>query len=155
MAARVPRRSFASPFVVTLAVACTPATTNPPTGTAADPNVAQTPTTDPATPDPATTDPPKTDEEPARWAVSKKGSDCFTQRRIECSDPSRSCNPPAPQKYDCPKWDDGSPMGFDEGDTIEGVAGAEKCTLYFSGGSCPEGASCNPPPPRAVACPKV
>jgi hypothetical protein len=152
MAARVPRRSFASPVVVTLAVACTPAPTTPPNDTAADPTVAQTPTPDPnPTTDPPTTEPPT----PVRWSMSKKGNDCFAQRQIECSDPGRSCNPPAPQKYDCPKWDDGSAMGFDEGDSIEGVPGAEKCTLYFSGGSCPEGASCNPPPPRAVPCPKV
>lgn len=154
MAARVPRRSFASPFVVTLAVACTPATTTTPTTTAPtqtppDGPVAETPTSEPA----------PTEETSMRWVVTKQGQECFTQPRVDCSpapgQPPRVCNPPAPQKYDCPKWDDGSAMDFDGGDTIEGVPGGKQCTLYFSGGACPEGASCNPPPPRTVACPKV
>ncbi|HWB75037.1 MAG TPA: hypothetical protein VG755_08770 [Nannocystaceae bacterium] len=150
MAARVPRRSFASPFVVTLAVACTPATTttNPPTSTPQNTPVAETPPTE--------TPPTETPEAiEARWGVTKEGKECFTHRHVDCSDPAQSCNPPPPQKYDCPKWDNGDAMSFEGGATIEGVAGGEQCTLYFSGGACPEGASCNPPPPRAVACPKV
>lgn len=162
MAARVPRRSFASPFVVTLAVACTPATGpvgNPP---APQPEpVGETPTPGDTAPTatPGAAEGGTTEEKEVRWAVTKQGKDCFTQLQIECTqppgEPARSCNPPAPQKYDCPKWDNGAAMDFDGGDTIAGVAGGKECTLYFSAGGCPEGASCNPPPPRAVACPKV
>src|SRR5512138_3724220 len=132
---RTPRRTFATPFVVTLA-ACGPAqhTSNPPGPAQPPPSapVASAPSTDPATPappdpcagmpteapsknPPAPRPPPKGNPPPPetfpyeqRWFVSKSGGACLARPKVDCpkpeaGKPTRTCNPPPPIKYECPK----------------------------------------------------
>ncbi len=176
MSARQLRRTFATPFIITLAgsslaVACGPKPlpkhdnppgpsvhSNPP---APDPK--PTPETTPdTTPVPETpkASPPEAVKEPAKfeshWTVMKfKGqADCHAMVDVNCPKPEKgkpvaTCNPPPPIKYACP-------AGFKEGDTLKIVlrVGATECFVDREPMKCPEGAKCNPPPPRKVACPE-
>jgi hypothetical protein len=170
MAARSPRRTFANPFVITLAT-ITPLSAGsvlaepdakpaPPTKTKNPPP----PKPDPKTP-PIQKNPPPPKPEPKlevssydrRWTVTKiKGkADCLANPEAKCpkvepGKPVPTCNPPAPIKYACPS-------GMADGETLKIVmrAGATECFQERGPwGPCPPGRSCNPPPPRKLACPR-
>src|SRR5687768_13564858 len=123
MAARTPRRSFATPFVVTLAAApaCYVQSGPPPQGPPPQPQPTQTaqpqpeqarppvivsppmptqPTTEPSTP-PAP--PPTQQNQSQKWTVYKAqtGGGCMAAFKVECQ-PKATCNPPPPFKYECP-----------------------------------------------------
>ncbi len=176
MSARQLRRTFATPFIITLAssslatVACGPKPlprthdnppgphVNPP---APDPKPVPEPDlTTPTTGVPADQTPPTAVKEPAKyeqhWTVMKfKGKgDCSAMVDVNCPKPEKgkpvaTCNPPPPIKYACPD-------GFKEGDTLKIVlrAGATECFVDRGPMTCPKGALCNPPPPRKLPCPE-
>lgn len=159
MAARAPRKIFASPFVITLA-ACVESTTPPPQQPRPQPQPAQpAPPTDPivvANPPPP---PPPTDNAVSvdeRWTLFKDGSACRAMANVDCprpkkpGDPVPTCNPPPPMKIECPAgWDGKSPM------TVVRYANQTECMIEppkVSEADCPK-AKCNPPPPRKISCP--
>jgi hypothetical protein len=137
MPAKLVRRGFASPFVVTLAV-CAPALA-----------------------DPKKPPPPKRAPQPAQqelqWTVTKlpksKPTECYAfDNASSCpkQDPGKPippCNPPPPIKYACPK-------GFKAGDTLTIVQhkGEVDCFERVDM-TCEPGDKCNPPKPRKLACP--
>jgi hypothetical protein len=168
MAARIPRRSFASPFVVTLA-ACSgsppPANPTPPSDPvivanpprpAPDPQ----PPTDPQPPpggpkiDPIGNPPPKVDR---HWRISMANNACTAFDADACQFPNRKpgepippCNPPPPQKYaPCPP-------GLADGASLIVVQAANQpeCVIQREPVKCPPVSVCNPPMPTRVACPK-
>ena len=176
MAARTPRRSFASPFVITLAVvpACYTTSNEPP------PSPRQEPprVTDPSGPDPSpaptvVANPPRPEPAPAQesrpgvivnpprpqppspaeraWTLSKGASGCEALAVVDCPKPAPggpmiSCNPPPPVAYPCP---DGVDLTAPR--TIITVGNG--CELSRAPEHCPPGKRCNPPPPKAVPCP--
>lgn len=160
MSSRQMRRSFAAPLVVTLAVApaCTTVdhrtTAPPPPPPAAD-------TADHRVPPPAgdTTDhrdtPTTGQTAPTQqtagnsWTVIKKADGtCMTAVDVQCH-PGATCNPPAPQPYECPPaLTAARPMHIRQ-DAPDG-----ECLLVFPMPECPANTMCNPPPPQKVACPK-
>jgi hypothetical protein len=146
MPAHQPRRSFAAPFVITLAAgpscAPQPLTANPPEV------IGSVPPTSTETPPVET--PPADPSQPRRWSLTETGGTCHTQLATDCSAPP--CAPAPTVAYACPTWDDGSRMGL-ENARIEREAGETTCVLYQNP-SCSPDATCNPPPPRAVPCPK-
>jgi hypothetical protein len=194
MAARTPRRSFATPFVVTLAAApaCyvqsapqqpepAPQQNAPGTVVANPPRpqeqpVAQTPPPD-TRPNPVVMNPPRpADPQPTpvvmnpprpsppvgqsppgsisggpaagtTWHVFKTKDGCEAAIDVSCPK-GATCNPPPPQKYDCPDGIvTGKPMTIvSEGENI--------CHVAVDPPSCPKGAMCNPPRPRRVTCPQ-
>lgn len=168
MPARTPRRHFAAPWVVTLAMAPACATRPAPdTGAAAtgDPSLA-TPTAGATQGAEASTagggEAPTAgggDRAPATeqtWTLTRAGGKCTTALQVGCDDDPSGATPcvqPAAVAYACPRWDDGVEIDLEHGGTIEGIPSGKDCTLYVSEGPCPPGASCNPPPPRRVACP--
>jgi hypothetical protein len=170
MAARTPRRSFATPFVVTLAAApacyvqSTPAPqtgpSRPPPQTTEAPPPAQTPPAQPGDqkPPPVIVNPPRptdpqTQPPPApsvsRWTVYKaKDGSCMAAIKVECQ-PQATCNPPPPFKYECP-----TNLQVEPQLAIVSSDGGKSCFVDFGPMKCPPGAICNPPPPRQVTCPK-
>jgi hypothetical protein len=151
MAARAPRKLFASPFVITLA-ACgpQPQPAQPQPQPQPDPMiVANPPAPAPPAPDNAAT-------VEQRWTVSKGGSACQAMAHADCprpkhpGEPVPTCNPPPPMKIECPAgWDGKSPM------TVVRYANQTECMIEppkVSEADCPK-ASCNPPPPRKITCP--
>jgi hypothetical protein len=171
MAARLPRRSFATPFVITLAAApaaCyvqgnpppstypqepapAPSQTPPPTQT--PPPVEQT---NPNQPPPTViTNPPRPQNpdtqvqatnQTSQWTVFKSGDGCQAAVKTECPK-GAMCNPPPPIKYACPE-NVTLPV------TVVTRDGGATCAIEFPMPSCPPNAACNPPRPRPVACPK-
>jgi hypothetical protein len=163
MAARTPRRNFASPFVVTLAAvpACWTSSSPqqaPPTTTAqADPAPAPQPTTPPAEPAPQQQSrPPMNPPRPkpvvpaeppgTQWTIFKQGDACSAAIKVECPQ-GATCNPPPPKPYACP-----------DGITVERpvviIAEEDGCYIKHEPVHCPPRVMCNPPPPHKVACPK-
>jgi hypothetical protein len=156
MAARVPRRIFASPFVVTLAAtgACFSESSPPPQ----QPQVSSKPV-EPAPPVVTEPAPPaqggaQTYTFDQRWTVMKSGETCSAMQRVECPKPTTpggpvpTCNPPPPMKIACPDgWDGKAAM------TIVQYANQSTCMVEPAPINCPKNAACNPPPPRKVACP--
>ncbi|HEU0032365.1 MAG TPA: hypothetical protein VFQ53_17155 [Kofleriaceae bacterium] len=164
MASRTPRKTFAAPFVVTLA-ACggksapppqppTPITTVEP----AQPQPIAEPTAGeptPATTPPIQANPPPPKVQPAtyeqHWRVSKGGDGCLAMPQVSCPEPKNggprpTCNPPPPIKYACPTDVD---VPFE----IVLREGATECFVVPPPMKCPKGAMCNPPRPRKVDCP--
>lgn len=161
MSARTLRRTFATPFVVTIA-ACTmqsgPAPSRP-MGTAQHPGHG-----DPAQPGPAssgglparpderaqmgTQGTAQTDTSERRWTVSRQGGTCMAYTKVECP-PNAACNPPRPTEYTCT-------ADIAEGTSINivRVAGSATCMIERPPISCPPNVMCNPPPPQQVACPR-
>ena len=173
MAARTPRRTFAHPFVVTLAAvpACAgpqqpphrnpppppmdPATPAPDPGQTA-PTTPTTPT-DPASPAPSPGGTGQAQQKPPdhteRWIVTRNGATCMATPRVECptaapGKPMPTCNPPPASAYPCPD-------GMAEPSlTVVQYANTFECVIQPAPPRCPPNAACNPPPPRRVACPK-
>jgi hypothetical protein len=180
MAARSPRRSFATPFVVTLAgsaalAACfvepAPRATQPQPNTTPTqveppqpaPHVVANPPMPapepaPAAPPPAViANPPrpqpvaKTDR---HWTVTRAGDNCRASSNDAC--------PPVPKGQPIPTCNPPPPMAYScpdgsvngESLTVVQHAGQSVCTIEAAPVTCPKGMSCNPPPPRKVACPQ-
>ena len=148
MAARAPRRNFASPFVITLAAipGCyrdskpvEPPHVNPPP-----------PQPQPA-PDPTPAPAPQANRE---WRITKDKGSCLSFASASCptapaGQPQPTCNPPPPQKYaPCP---DGMADGASL--IVTQLAGQSDCFVMPEPPKCPPNAACNPPPPRKVTCP--
>ncbi len=155
MSARIPRKVFATPFVVTLA-ACGGGAGGEPPQPPTPPTTEVTPTNPPAPDDhvlvptatPSAT-PPVAKEQ--TWSLSKNGKECTTVAAVDCSQPpgqpQHTCNPPPAVKYACPAG-----VEIVEGTTIARPEGKTACELrrppkYFSV-DCPKGEMCNPPPPQ-------
>jgi len=167
MAARTPRRSFAAPFVITLATApaCYVSSAPPPQQPPAAPPAEQAPPQNaPAVvvanpprpqPDPQPTpavvmNPPRPQPaEPAgtRWHVFRSGDGCEAAVSVDCPK-GAMCNPPPPQKVDCPPGLT-MPKGLDIVSQGDGT-----CVVEPEPMNCPPHAMCNPPRPRSVSCPK-
>ena len=89
------------------------------------------------------------------WSVSFYDNKCHAS--VTCP-PNDKCNPPAPTDYVCPKDIPNGSYPI----TVALAAGSHECkaeyTVFSSGGTCPPGMHCNPPPPRhvttTVPCPK-
>lgn len=159
MASRIPRRTFAAPFVVTLAAGCytqSPPPAQPPPQapppTQPDPVVANPPRPQPD-PQPTPTqmppmNPPAPQTSAAQWTVTKQGAICTAAIKVDCP-PRLACNPPGPHQVDCyPNMADGASL------TVIRNAGAVDCIIPPPPTHCPPKAACNPPPPRHVDCPK-
>ena len=172
---RSPRRSFAAPFVVTLAAipACTvtpaPPPRNPPTATVVEsrpqtatvvesprPNENPPPPRDPpiihGNPPPPVEEPIPTPPPEGRWLLTMSGGKCHTQASASCPQPKPGgprimCNPPAPHAYECPS-------GMTDGASVQIVAAGAGCQIPPPATHCPPKAMCNPPPPRRVPCPQ-
>jgi hypothetical protein len=149
MAARTPRRTFATPLVITLAACSSPQTTTPPhhnpPAPQPEPGNNPPPTTDPATPAQTTE---------MRWHVTRMGANCAAHVDVNCpkpeaGKPTHTCNPPPPIKYTCPE-------GLADKSSLEIVryAGAAECVVVPEPVKCPPNAACNPPRPRPVICPE-
>ena len=170
MAARVPRRTFASPFVVTLAAApaCytssspAPQAWPPPPAEQAQPTPAAAPTQAAAPPDfqspapvIANPPPPGTATAPAQqasWTVFKSKDGCMAAIKVSCptgepGKPMPTCNPPPPFRYDCPN-------GVTLEKPITVITFGDSCALEPEPIHCPPRVACNPPRPRTVPCPK-
>ena len=170
MAARSPRKTFASPFVVTLAAipACFTGSSPPPQQP--QPQVQPQPVEPAPTPAVVVTNPPPpspggapaqpVDQKPQtydfdqRWTVSKTPNGCQAMARVECpkpkhpGDPVPTCNPPPPMKIACPDgWDGATTL------TVVQYANQANCVIEPAPVKCPKNATCNPPPPRKVSCP--
>jgi hypothetical protein len=171
MSARLLRRTFASPFVVTLAAipaACI-VQSAPPSRTGPPPSDRQPGprTSEPAQPTPAPTpaqseptvmaNPPRpgTEQatpEPAKterhWTVSRQGDKCLAYTDVTCPK-NATCNPPPPTAYACtPEITATQPM------KIVQWANTTGCHVETPAPPCPPRKMCEPPRPRAVTCPQ-
>jgi hypothetical protein len=167
MAARTPRRSFATPFVVTLAAApacyvqSSPGPTQPapqqppPTQTTqAQPDQQPPPTVmvNPPRPTPDTaapaqpTQPATTQTSGDKWTIFQTPNGCQAAVKTECPK-GVMCNPPPPIAYACPA-NTTLPL------TLVSYDGGQTCSAEVQAVKCPEGAICNPPRPRSYPCPK-
>lgn len=145
MSVKTLRRTFAAPFVVTMALA-------PVAGADTAPNPP----------------PPQKKPEPAKfektWNVTKsrakgaKPADCEAMQTNTCpkvkpGDPIPPCNPPAPTAYVCPTNAYGIGKTFTEKDSLKILldVGATECVID---NRCAPNEKCNPPAPQKIACPK-
>src|SRR5258705_6425085 len=128
MSARTPRRTFAVPFVITVAGACG----------GHKPVIHDNP-------------PPPSRGPATEWTVYKESDgSCVSVDARDCPAPADqsvafSCAA-ATKPYTCP---DGMSL---ESPIRVVTVGPNDCEEAFDM-SCPEGASCNPPPPTPMACP--
>lgn len=144
---KAPRRRFAAPFVVTLALA---------------PAVAA---------DTAPNPPPPKKPTPAKlqrtWTITKstaktaKPGDCEAMQtdtcpKVKAGDPIPPCNPPAPTPYVCPTNQYGIGKTFSGKDSLQVIlrVGAVDCVIDRPQVACDPGEKCNPPPPQKIPCPK-
>jgi hypothetical protein len=165
MAARSPRRSFAAPFVVTLAAApaaCyvqtapAPAYQPPPQQQGPQqqpppPPVVSNPPRPQDPPPPQPQDPPPPQTTPHNdiaWTVFKNSDgSCSAAIKVECQ-PKATCNPPPPFKTACP-----ADVSLDKPVTVRSQDNGATCMLEFPMPDCPKGVACNPPRPRKTECP--
>jgi hypothetical protein len=129
MPAHTRRRSFAAPLVLTVAGACG--------GKGPPPNV-----------NPPRPEPPQASE----WTVYKQDGACFAVDSSVCPPPADdsvafSCAAPT-TAYDCPEL-----LSLDRPIVVVRVD-PTSCEMKMEMGDCPEGASCNPPPPQPMKCPQ-
>jgi hypothetical protein len=155
MAARTPRRSFAAPFVVTLA-ATAPAcymSSSPQGTTASQPPPAQpaqpTPAPEPGGP-PVVMNPPMP-QTPApaagtKWTVYRTKDSCKAAYIVDCP-AGAMCNPPPPVDYECPQN-----VSLDKPVTV--ASDGTGCFVQYEMPKCPPGVACNPPRPQPVSCPR-
>src|SRR5689334_6341297 len=135
MSARTIRRSFAAPFVVTIAT-MSPALADKP------------PPSPPGKNPPAPREPAKAER---HWTGQKSGAkdakptDCFAQQEFTCpkaapGKPQVPCNPPEPMPYTCPpNFDAKSTAAY----KIILRVGATECFQDVDT-KCPPGTKCNP-----------
>ncbi len=184
MSSRTPRRSFAHPFVVTLAAipACSggnasgpPPHKNPPPPTYIEPASPTPAPTDPATepavptspPEPVEAAPappapsapgapaqPKAPDYASRWHVFKSGAACMATVHVDCPKPEAGKAVPTCNPPAPTPYT--CPPGMTEGASLTVVRRAHSTTCWIEQPpvKCPPGARCNPPPPRGVDCPK-
>ena len=175
MAARTPRRSFATPFVVTLAAApaCYVQSAPPPPAEPAPQQqqnapgtvVANPPRPQPVEqqPTPAVSNPPRPVAPPATtvvtnpprptgpaagttWHVFKTKDGCEAALNVSCPK-GAMCNPPPPQKYDCEGLSIAKPITIvSEGEGI--------CHVQPEPRALPAGRDVQPAAAAAVACPQ-
>lgn len=91
-----------------------------------------------------------------KWRVYKDAAQnaCFSQPVVTCP-PNVACNPPRPVPYTCPDQNTYSlTPGFENAITVMANADGTNCEIDWGPQSCPPGASCNPPPPVQMTCPK-
>lgn len=155
MAARTPRRSFATPFVITLAAApaCYVQSTPPqqpqpvqsqPSQPAQPPDRPPVTVVNPPTPQTESATPPN-----QRWTVFKQPDGvCMATIKVQCK-PGTMCNPPPPSKYACP-----NNVSLDKPVTVASSADGSACFVEYAAMACPPNVACNPPRPTPVACPK-
>lgn len=159
MAARTPRRSFATPFVVTLAAApaCYVQSSPQPQGPGPQqPPPSQTAPADPQPqgPGPVVINPPMPQSPPLaapanqKWTVYKANDGCMAAVKVDCP-PKAICNPPPPFKYECPQN-----VSLDKAITVASNADGSACFVEYEPVTCPPNVACNPPRPTPVACPK-
>jgi hypothetical protein len=122
---RSPRRRFAASFVITVAAL-------PACGRTVDHRDPVTPTS-PTTADTNTRD---HRDAPSSWEVTVNPDGSCT---------AQGDNGGAPVKIACPEY-------ASSGARIQREA--DGCLVIPPTGDCPEGASCNPPPPQKIACPQ-
>jgi hypothetical protein len=169
MSAKTPRRTFAAPLVVTLALpvagACVvksgPATTPPPgDGTTMHANPPRSHSDTPPTPPRADPPPPVVQQEQQQqqtppqaemrsWHVYQNSGDksCYAVQDVGCVK-GATCNPPPPTKLErCPTG-----LEMPQGLTIREDS-ANSCAIYYPMPECPPNMSCNPPRPQTIACP--
>jgi hypothetical protein len=166
MSAKTPRRSFAAPLVVTMALplagACVvktgPATTPPPGGETSMHANPPGPHTNPPRPGGDTPPPvvqqeqeqqPPQQAEMRTWHVFQNSGDksCYATLDVQCVK-GATCNPPPPTRLErCP-----SGLEMPQGLTIREDS-ANSCAIYYPMPECPPNMSCNPPRPQTIACP--
>lgn len=142
MAARAVRRTFAAPFVVTLAAA--------PLATHAEQAPADPPKARPAPKKPAPK--PTVVDRERTWHVTKAKDTCTafpegTCPKVPPGQPIPPCNPPPPLRYACK---DALPEGAHR---VRQPAKADFCERVVSPVKCDPGTRCNPPRPQRVTCP--
>src|SRR5262245_27010607 len=123
MAARTPRRTFASSFVITLAAI---------PGCYRDATPAEPPHVNPPPPQPQPTPAPTPTPAPQanrQWRITKDKGNCLAFASVTCptapaGQPQPTCNPPPPQKYACP---DGMADGASL--IVTQLAGAPDCFI--------------------------
>ncbi len=150
MSARAPRRSFARPFVVTVAAALPaagcyvdsrPAAQRPVVTETSNPPRPQQPS------EPQQPAQPTQKAEPGRqWTVAKQSGTCTAMDIVKCPQ-GAMCNPPPPAAYACP------PELTDGGRATLTQTADGSCDMTVAM-SCPPNVMCNPPPPTKVACPQ-
>lgn len=156
MAARTPRRSFATPFVVTLAAApaCYVQSTPPQQPQQVQPAQSQPQPGQPDRPPVTVVNPPMPQAPAAttpnqKWSVYKQPDGvCMASIKVTCK-PGTMCNPPPPQKYDCP-----ANVSLDKPVTVASSADGMACFVEYPAAACPPNVACNPPRPTPVTCPK-
>lgn len=176
---RVPRRSFAAPFVIVAALpGCRVTSSSPPPRHVNPPppstgQTAPAPQPEPTGPDQVTvvnpprptgpTSPgvdggaPNSSPSPATskvWYITKQGATCSASLRVSCptgepGKPMPTCNPPPPMKYDCPTGWDGSSQLF-----VTQYAGSTECVIEAPATNCAPNEKCRKPAPQKVPCPK-
>jgi hypothetical protein len=169
MAARVPRRSFARPFVTTISMAtsaCFVSSSTPPSQPISQAAPGQPENSDPAPSPPPPSQSPTivplgsppakplgSDPEPppaqpsgmTLWSLFKTADGCATVVKVDCP-AGATCNPPPAQIYECPASSIALPA------TIISVG--QSCRIVPPPYVCPPNRHCNPPPSRPVPCPK-
>lgn len=136
MSVKVLRRTFAAPFVVTLALAPVAAADTPP-------------------------EPAKLER---TWTITKdlkktaKPTDCLAMQTNtpKAGQPAKPCNPPEPTAYACPTNRYGIGEAFTDKDSIKVIlrVGITACVIDRPRQTCDPGEMCNPPPPQKIPCPK-
>lgn len=102
-------------------------------------------------------DTPRRDAGARSWNGWRDANGCRIAEHVECPHGAR-CNPPRPVAFPCPKELGTNAPIF----SLHGDPETRTCTLdameHTSSPPCPQGALCNPPPPRrihaTVDCPK-
>jgi len=173
MSARTLRRTFASPFVVTLAAlpGCMmqsapprsqpsqmqPAQPSPPVTNIANPprpaNDEPATSPPPAPPPTVIANPPRPQTAQAatyerHWTVMRRGDKCEVYEDATCP-PNATCNPPPPRAYACTQE-----VTQDVPLKIVQYTGSTTCQVERAPMKCPPKVMCNPPPPQKVTCPQ-
>ncbi|MBA3462889.1 MAG: hypothetical protein H0T46_23235 [Deltaproteobacteria bacterium] len=152
MSARTLRRSFAAPFVVTIAGCMVQSGPPPQRGPRPQPQpVTSTQPQDMGVvanpPHPGAQVEPKPTHE-MHWTVTKEGETCRAYAAINCP-ANAACRPAPPTDYACtPQVAHNAPM------KVVRWNGSETCQIETEPMRCPPNVMCNPPPPQQVACPK-
>ena len=149
MSARTLRRTFASPFVVTLAAL-------PGCMMQSAPPRSQPSQMQPAQPSPPVTNianPPRPQTAQAatyerHWTVMRRGDKCEVYEDATCP-PNATCNPPPPRAYACTQE-----VTQDVPLKIVQYTGSTTCQVERAPMKCPPKVMCNPPPPQKVTCPQ-
>jgi len=154
MAARTPRRSFAAPFVVTLAAApaCYVSNAPPPQQPPPAAPAEQAPHNAPGV---VVANPPRPQPENTPVAVANPPRPQDQNRPVVVANPPRPQDPPvpaAPQDHPVVVANPPRPHAHPAGTTWHVFKAGDGCEAAVHV-DCPKGAMCNPPPPRKVDCP--